>query len=137
MMEINITRFFNAAAFRDYSASVAEIGNNAGADTWSAACDDAPDYPELLATDEAREAFRDYVQSWGAWERAEIDARSNAELSALMIQWISGDAREAFPHARTSADISPDDWARYAESDDSAGRLFRGDDGSVYFYVGV
>ena len=31
MMEINITRFFNAAAFRDYSASVAEIGNNAGA----------------------------------------------------------------------------------------------------------
>ena len=40
-MQINITRFFNEACPRDYSASAAEIGENAGADTWRAACDDS------------------------------------------------------------------------------------------------
>jgi hypothetical protein len=46
-MQINITRFFNDAAPMDYSASVAEIGQNAGKDTWRAACDDASDWNML------------------------------------------------------------------------------------------
>ena len=40
-MRINVTRFYLEACPKDYSASVAEIGSNAGQDTWNAAVDDA------------------------------------------------------------------------------------------------
>ena len=136
MMELEITRFWNAAAFRDYSASAAEIGADAGRATWGAACDDSDDYPELLATDEAREAFRAFVRDSGGWTHDEINAWSDSELRALLIQWISGDAREAFPHARTAADVTPEHWAEYESDDSACHRLFRADDGRVFFYIG-
>lgn len=135
-MELDISRFWSAAAFRDYSASVAEIGADAGASTWGAACDDSGDFPELLATDDQREAFRAFVEDSGGWTREEIRAWSDAELRALLIQWISGDAREAFPHARTAADVSADQWAEFEADDSACHRLFRADDGRVFFYIG-
>lgn len=55
-MELNITRFYNTARPRDYSASVAERGNNAGPATWLAACEDSPDYM-ILDTDDKRQAM--------------------------------------------------------------------------------
>ncbi len=135
-MELDISRFWSAAAFRDYSASVAEIGADAGAATWGAANDDQADYPELLATDQQREAFRGFVRDSGGWTWEEIRAWSDAELRALLIQWISGDAREAFPHARTAADVTPEHWAEFEADDSACHRLFRADDGRVFFYVG-
>jgi hypothetical protein len=106
-MELNITEFFNAAAPMDYSASVAEIGAGAGRATWQAAVEDAPDWP-LLDTDKKREAFRNHVRGFGAWDDAEIAEWSARELTALLIQMIAGDIREA--------DLSPDaddvDWAQ-------------------------
>lgn len=44
-MEINITTFFNNAAPMDYSASIAEIGDDAGPSTWRAA-NEAEYFPE-------------------------------------------------------------------------------------------
>lgn len=133
-MEIDISAFFNAACPRDYSASVAELGANAGADTWRAATDDAEDWP-MLATDEAREAFRAFVISSGGWSREEVAAFTNKELSALLIQWISGDMREC----DIGPESTPEDWARYqreAEEGQVPGRIFRAEDGRVFFYVG-
>lgn len=92
-MDINITKFYNEAAPKDYSASVAEIGWNAGADTWRAACDDSADYM-MLDDDDKRDAFRQHVRSFGAWSDEEIAAWTDIELNALFIQFVSGDMRE-------------------------------------------
>jgi hypothetical protein len=62
IVEIDITDFFDQCAPMDYSASVAEIGQNAGPDTWRAACDDAPEW-NLLNTEEKRDAWREFVRT--------------------------------------------------------------------------
>jgi len=92
MMEIDITRFYNEAAPMDYSASVMEIGDDAGPSTWRAAMEDAPDY-NLLDTNDKREAFRRHISGFGAWSAEEIAAWSDTELNALFMQLISGDIR--------------------------------------------
>lgn len=131
-MEINISKFFEECAPMDYSASVAEIGQDAGRATWSAACDDAPDY-DHLNTEEKREAFRAHVGDFGAWSDDEIAAWSDDEIAALFLQMVAGDIREA------GLDTSAPDWVEYengAEAGAHAGRIFRGDDGQIYYYVG-
>ncbi len=131
-MEIDITTFFNTTAPMDYSASAAEIGNDAGRATWQAACDDSDDYM-MLASDEKREEFRHYVKGFGAWSEDEIRAWSDQELNALFIQMVSGDMREA------NLDCPEPDWEQY-EKDSEAGRvrgnIFKGDDSRIYYYVG-
>ena len=131
-MELNITHFFNDAAPMDYSASRAEIGNDAARSTWQAACDDSEDYP-MLDSDEKREEFRRYVKGFGAWSADEIAAWSNQELNALLIQMVSGDIREA------SLDTDAPDWEQYQkDSEDGriSGRIFKGDDSQIYYYIG-
>ena len=130
-MEVCITHFFNTAAPMDYSASVAEIGNDAGPATWAAACDDSP-ANMLLDTDEKREAFKEHIRGFGAWSDEEIAAWSEVELNALFMQLISGDMREA--------DIGPestaDDWIKYEErahAGQCSGNIFRATDGEVYY----
>lgn len=126
-MEINITKFFLEACPKDYSASVAEIGNNAGAYTWQAAIDDSQDYM-MLDTEEKQQAFWDYVEGFGAWNKEEIAAWNTSELNALFIQCVSSEMRE---HGLSVES----DWDEYEESE-SSGRLFKGIDGQYYFYVG-
>lgn len=136
-MELNITSFFNACAPRDYSASVAEIGQNAGADTWRAAVDDSAEQC-ILDTEKKREAFRNFVRGAGAWSDEEIAAWPDAELNALCIQWISGDMREPVGF-ELGAHSGAAEWAEYqrqSENGQVAGRLFRGENGEIYFYIG-
>lgn len=131
-MEIDITLFFNQACPRDYSASVAEIGNNAAQYTWQAAWDDSADY-NMLDTDEKRQAFREYVKEFGAWSTEEIAAWSDVELNALFIQMVAGDIREA------DLDQENPDWAQYEQDSNDgriSGRMFPTDDGKVYYYIG-
>lgn len=130
-MEVCITHFFNTAAPMDYSASVAEIGADAGPATWQAACDDSVDNM-LLDDDEKREAMREWAQASGGWNAEEIAAWSDIELNALFMQLISGDMREA--------DIGPesaaDDWIAYEERaarGQCGGNIFRTTDGEVYY----
>lgn len=131
-MEIEVTDFFNQAAPMDYSASAAELGQDAGRITWRHACEAAPDYPHL-DTEEKREAFREYIRGFGAWSDGEIAAWSDVELGALFLQCVAGDIREA------GLDTDAPDWAAYqagAEGGQYSGRLFCGEDGRVYYYVG-
>ena len=123
-MEIDITDFFNNAEPMDYSASVAEIGQNAGADTWRAAVADAPDH-DFLDDDTKREAFKSYISEFGAWDEDDINAWSHDELNALFIQFVSSDMRE----------MGTDDWDEYqreAEAGQVSGRLFASCD-RVYY----
>jgi hypothetical protein len=135
-MELNITRFFREAAPRDYSASIAEIGADAGRATWQAANDDSEDYP-ILDTDEKRHAFRRFVQESGGWSASEIAAWSDQELNALCIQWIAGDMREV-PGIELGPGMTDADWSAYEamQSDGTvASRIYRGTDGGVYFSI--
>lgn len=132
-MELNITEFFNEAAPRDYSASVAEIGNNAGADTWQAAMADADDY-NLLDTDDKRDAFRVYVKGFGAWDDAEIAAWCDTELQALCVQMIAGDMREC----GIGPESTDADWGEYqkrAEAGRVSGRIGRNET-DIFYYIG-
>lgn len=111
-MDINITRFYNEAAPMDYSASIAEIGQDAGPSTWRAACDDAPDY-NMLDTDDKRDEFRTHVKGFGAWSDEEIAAWDTTQLNALFIQFVSGDMRN-----------------------NEAERIYVGDDKQIYYTIG-
>lgn len=130
-MEINITRFFNEACPRDYSASVAEMGTNAARDTWSAAMEDAEEWP-MLNTNERRDAFRGHIKDYGAWDDEEIDSWNNQELEALFIQEISSVIREF-------SDLAGGcwkEWQSLVEEGITDGSLFKGVDSEIYYYVG-
>jgi hypothetical protein len=129
-MELNITEFYNTAGMIDYSVSVAEIGVNAGTDTWQAACEDSPDYM-ILDNDDKREAFRQYVKGFGAWDDSEIAAWSDVELNALLLQIIAGDVRESC----LSDGGSWEEYYAQSEEGQVSGRLFENGE-QVYYYIG-
>ena len=131
IMELNITHFFSTAAPMDYSASVAEIGADAGAATWGAAVEDSPDYM-MLDSDEKRGAFKAHIAGFGAWSEEEVDAWSDVELNALFIQLISGDMREG----DLGPNMTAEDWTAYEErahEGQCSGDIFRATDGEVYY----
>lgn len=130
-MDIDITAFFTEASPRDYSASAAELGQDAGRITWAHACEDAPDY-DHLDDDEKRQAFREHVKEFGAWTAEEINAWTHTELNALFLQLVSGDIR------RADLDTDAPDWEAYeagAEEGRYSGNISR-DAGRVYYYLG-
>lgn len=136
-MELDITEFFNNAEPRQYSASQAELGEDAGRLTWENAKDAVDDWP-ILKTDAERCAFRAHVREFGAWSDDEIAAWSNGELNALAIQMISGDIREFAELDGKRGQAW--NWAEYealAMTGTIGGRMFQGDAGRIYYYAGA
>lgn len=136
-MELKITSFFMQAAPMDYSASMAEIGQDAGRATWNAAIEDAPEY-NILDTDEKRAAFREFVKASGGWEDEEVEFWTEQELNALLLQWVAGDMREPVGF-ELGPDATDETWKAYeqqAEAGQVSGRLFKGTDGEIYFCIG-
>ena len=129
-MEINITSLFTDGEYspRDYSASVAEIGNNAGQITWQTAMESEYGF---LDTPEKLDAFRDHIQGFGAWSEDEIAAWNVTECNALFVQLVSGDIREA------GLDVDNPDWDEYEANDNITHNIFQGIDGEIYYYLGV
>jgi hypothetical protein len=135
-VEIDVTAFLREES-SDYSASHAELGDNAGPITWQNAMRYATESrPPLLATSEALEAFRDDVEGYGAWSREEIDAWSPEKCNALFAQILAGAMRDG----DLPPNPSEEDWAHY-ESEVCAGcatgALYRGNDGRAYYYLGT
>ena len=140
-MEIDITDFFNNEDPSDYSASRAELGDNASKITWNAAKDRAASPPVMLDDDAKLAALRDHTRGFGAWEDSEIDAWDAVECNALFIQLISGDMREGGLYGG----MTEAEWATYAKDSEAgrvSSRIFRGDIpghegfGRVYYYLG-
>lgn len=132
-MELNITHFFNEACPMDYSASVAEIGQTAGEDTWRTAIDDSEHYM-ILNTNNKREAFENHLKGFGAWPREEIQSWSNLEINALLLQMISSDIREF----QELANSDWDEWQKLNEAGTCCGRLYGcplSFDGQVYYSI--
>lgn len=128
MPSVNITAFFtHGVAPMDLSASVAEIGSDAGASTWSASLETA-DELQLLTTDEEREAFARFLKDSGG----DFLPLSERELQALFLQWIASDLRQF--GARRSTDAI--DWAEVRDGQESGvypSNIWRADDGSIFF----
>ena len=111
--EIDVSPLLASPGFSPWNCynSVANLGQDAGELTWRASQRHAS---ALSLTAEQKEALRDFVRSSGGWDEEEIAAWSEADLTALCVQWISGDVREGF------GDDLPDDpaewdWEDYAE----------------------
>ena len=90
--EIDVTPLFASPGFDpwDCSNSCANLGQDAGELTWRASQRAAS---TLVLTEEQKEAFREFVRSSGGWTRDEIEAWPDAKLTALCVQWVSGDIR--------------------------------------------
>lgn len=135
-MQINITRFFKESEPMKYSASVFEYGDNAGKITWGNANNAAKEW-HMIDTDEKREALREHVKGFDAWSDYEIASWSDTELNALFIQLVSGDMREAGLDDDHFDDI---DWSAYekgARAGRYAGRIYKADDGEIYYQLDI
>lgn len=122
-MEINITQFYNDANPATYSASMAELGDNAGRITWN----NAMGAPALLDTPDKLEAMRAWAKSSGGWDDAEIAAWSDLELNALFIQLVSGDIRE-------KEGMTWEEYQALSEAGTVSGALFEAD-GQIYYIL--
>ena len=137
-MEIDITQFVRTAETCELSASVAELGADAGRITWDNAKREAFT-TQLLADTEALAAFRAWVQGFGAWSKDEIAAWDQVECNALLIQYISGDLRELESLCYSDDDEFCIDWESVewlASEGAIGGNIFKTDDGRVLFHMG-
>lgn len=91
MLEIDVSFLLETEASQ-FSASQAELGPNAGKITWANACEAC--HLINLTPEEILEA-KEYIKTWGAWDRDEIDSWSEDETKALIVQSAAGDYREA------------------------------------------
>jgi len=130
MASIDVTRFIRTCSMRDFSASVAEIGADAGPATWRASMEESEEF-DFLPTPELLQEFSEWLKPWGAWSDDEIAAMSDQHLRALCLQWIAGDWRECF-------DCSPDavDWDDYGTraSEGNCPSSFYRDDAGLIFW---
>jgi hypothetical protein len=136
MTQIDVTSLVLEDDAYAYSASAAEMGQDAGRITWRNALQRAND--ALLATEEELDALRDWARGSGGWTCDEIEAWSDAECNALFIQIVSGDWRELEDLA--SDDNGEIDWEeveRLANEGTIGGSLYRGDDGRIWYYLGL
>lgn len=129
-MEIDVTHMIeDADDMPTLSGSVAELGKDAGKITWANSLEYAKAHP-LLADDDARDEARGYFKGFGAWSKEEIAAWSDAELEALVSQYIAGSIREM------EAFDTDDEYAEASREGRVSGCLYKGDNGRWYFYLG-
>jgi hypothetical protein len=139
-MELDITDFFNTECPSDYSASVAEIGQNAGPDTFFACLEASEGWDFIKGDEDTRQAIRDHFAAYGAWEVEEIETWSDIGMNALLIQDISAEMRDHL--GDFGKDANDWNWQEYQDACDQglvSGRLFGGPmsiDGRIYYYVG-
>lgn len=136
-MELQITKLFNGICPSDYSASVAEIGRDAGADTWRAACEDSEDYSDLLEPEGAREALIEHLCNIGLTDADTLKPDDTEQLTALLIQLVAGVMRDFIPtFGSTAVEWDWDEYQNQCDEGTCSGCLYQGDDNEVYYYLG-
>ena len=134
-MDIDITRFVMESEPFNFSASIAEMGQDAGRITWNNAKESAKDSP-LLESAEQLQALRDHMRGFGAWDEDEIAGWDADECNAIFIQLISGDMRES---GMDGVPMDEFDWNQYEidiQAGQIAGRIGLWDDGRIGYYLG-
>lgn len=127
MLEVDVSRLIREPECDPviFSASISEVGKDAGPKTWRAAVGEASNRP-LLATDDERRKAKDYFRDFGAWDDDEIDGWSDSEVDALVLQEAAASLREAQSCCPGEGDGGVD-WSEY-ERQSQAGHV----SGSVY-----
>ena len=141
-MEIDITDFFNGSEPYNFSASAAEMGQNAGRITWRNAVEEAEQSP-MLTTEAQLDALRYWAKDTGAWSAEEIAAWSDAECNAFFIQLVSGDMRELQDLCMNdNGDMDWDFAQTLSEEGAIAGHIYpcdiagHKDFGRIFYYLG-
>lgn len=130
-MELDVTHMVEAADDMPMlSGSAMELGQDAGRITWNNSVAFGREHP-LLATDDMRDEARAHFREYGAWSEEEIAAWSEEELQGIMCQDVAAAIREM------EHDDTYEDYLERCEQGSCSGRLYRGDDGRWYFYLGV
>lgn len=132
-MEINITLFYNTANPATYSASAAELGDNAGRITWDNAVQRSTLGSMLLDTPDKLEAMRKWAVSTGAWSAKEVTNWSDVEVNALFIQLVAGDMREM--QEMDGVRLTWEEYETLSNDGVVSGLLFRGIDGQIYYLL--
>ena len=125
---IDLSPMLSEDAFQ-FSASAHEMGENAGRITWN----NAKDGPQLLTNDDQREAFKEWIADFGAWDESEREAMTDQELNALLVQFVSGDIREA--GADSLEDIDPAKLMEDQENEGICSNLFQDDSGTWFYSI--
>jgi hypothetical protein len=129
-MEIDVTHMVeDEDQMPMLSGSIAELGNDAGPRTWKNSVAYGAEHP-LLKTDEERDAARHHFRGYGAWNCEQIDAWSEDELQGIVCQDVAAAIREREHYA------SDEEFEAACESGRASGRLYRGDNGRWFFYLG-
>lgn len=131
-MEIDITHMFTVETW-DYVGSELTHGPDVGKRTFQAACKDADELFPDVEKEDLVEHFLDY----GAWDREELEASSLTELRGMLVQDITSTMRETGLEDFALEDV---DWEAHeaaAAEGICSSSIFRGDDGRVYFRMGV
>ena len=130
-MELNVTHMVeDADEMIELSGSRAEHGEKAAQITWRNSFAYAAEHP-LLTTDEMRDAARQHFREYGAWTEDEIAAWSDEHLQAITCQDVAAAIREM----ESTDDYK--DYQRKCEEGSCSGRLYKGDNGQWYFYLGI
>jgi hypothetical protein len=130
-MELNVTHMVeDADNMSALSGSRAEWGEGSSRFTWDNSKAYGREHP-LLTTDDQREAARRHFAEYGAWTREEIAAWSEDELQGLTCQDVAAAIREM-----EIADTY-EEYQALCERGTCSGRVYRGDDGQWYFYLGI
>jgi hypothetical protein len=130
-MELDVTAYVEEVDCSSFSASIAELGRNAAKITWAYAMMYVQEDPIVSSEEDLQEA-RDYFVSTGGWTRDEADEMSDQEVNALLLQFIASAVRQYEDHFD-----SYEEYEKAAREGQVAGDLWRNDDGTWTYYVGV
>ncbi len=135
-MELDVTEFAKEE-LGAISGSIAELGPNAARITWRNALEAAQDVGLTMLPGDAPEMARQWLRGFGAWTVEELAALPDREIRALVLQFIAGDLREAEDLCgRADGGIDWEQYTAMAECGTVGGRLYAGDNGQIYFYMG-
>ena len=139
MLELNVTTLVNEVDCADFASSIAESGNkDIGKVTWENALSYVSDEP--LVTGDDVDTVRDWLRGFGAWTGEELDAMSDREINAMLLQFVAGDIREMERfidgHEPDDTEDSYEAFLAASEAGTVGGRLFRSTSDDWFFTVG-
>ena len=111
----------------NYSASIAEIAENAGSITWENSL--KLNHAFVSQSGDIDNAKR-YFEGFGAWCAEEIAAWTNQELNAVILQLVVGDLREYLKAVKTK---TPKELKRWEEN--HGGNIYKSGN-KYYYYLG-
>lgn len=129
-MYVNITEFFN----NDSDNTHLYVGNGVdGGFLWDNAIDKVREGCIFLKTDHEVAIFLDDMIEGGT-DPEDIKMYGSTEANALFLQVISYAIVEGGIYF---FDVLFPDWQGYRSDDNTDARLYEGDEGRVYYYIGV